>query len=287
MPNARGRRATRLRSRSPTGRSAVTYGDELPELHARASDLSATEIDQVVDLCFQCKLCYPNCPYTPPHEFAIDFPRLLLRWRRNGCARGCPAASPRHARPGRHRTGREPRAASRQRGAAQSANRLLMEKTIGVHRDKLMPTYTRDTFPRWWERHRPMLEPAEREGGHRRADADEGGAVLDMLIDFNDPEVGRAAVAVLEHNGVEVVRPPEQVCCGMPFLDGGDLDGATALIQRNVTAFTPFVDQGYAIVVPSPSCSLMVRRSSRNSSRPRRRSGSPPPPMTSMPICIG
>src|SRR4029453_10217190 len=65
----------------PEGEVGVTYGDELPTLHAHASDLSNGEIDRVVDLCFQCKLCYPNCPYTPPHDFAIDFPRLLLRWK--------------------------------------------------------------------------------------------------------------------------------------------------------------------------------------------------------------
>ena len=59
----------------------VTYGDELPELQAHARDLTNAEIDRVVDLCFQCKLCYPNCPYTPPHDFAVDFPRLLLRWK--------------------------------------------------------------------------------------------------------------------------------------------------------------------------------------------------------------
>ena len=245
----------------PDGEVGVTYGDELPELHARASDLSATEIDQVVDLCFQCKLCYPNCPYTPPHEFAIDFPRLLLRWKAQRVRRdGVPL---------RARAMRDPaaigRAASLVPQVANAAlrnraNRLLMEKTIGVHRDKLMPTYTRDTFPRWWERHRPMLEPAEPlKEGIAEPTPMKVALFSTCLIDFNDPEVGRAAVAVLEHNGVEVVRPPEQVCCGMPFLDGGDLDGATALIQRNVTAFTPFVDQGYAIVVPSPSCSLMVR----------------------------
>jgi Fe-S oxidoreductase len=66
-------------------------------------------------------------------------------------------------------------------------------------------------------------------------------------------------VRVLEHNGVEVVRPDGQVCCGMPFLDGGDLDAAAKKIRTNVDVFTPFVEQGYAIVIPSPSCSLMVR----------------------------
>src|SRR5438105_3051927 len=35
--------------------------------------------ERVVELCYECKLCYPKCPYVPPHEFAVDFPRLMLR----------------------------------------------------------------------------------------------------------------------------------------------------------------------------------------------------------------
>src|SRR6185295_6920833 len=61
--------------------AAEAFGDELPELAAHARDITNDEIDEVVDLCFQCKLCYPNCPYTPPHDYAVDFPRLLLRWK--------------------------------------------------------------------------------------------------------------------------------------------------------------------------------------------------------------
>jgi Fe-S oxidoreductase len=79
------------------------------------------------------------------------------------------------------------------------------------------------------------------------------------LVDYNDPAVGIAAVQVLEHNGIEVVRPSGQVCCGMPFLDGGDLDAAATKIRANVDALATYADQGYAIVIPSPSCSLMVR----------------------------
>src|SRR5207245_6008309 len=34
---------------------------------------------RVVELCYECKLCFPKCPYVPPHEFAVDFPKLMLR----------------------------------------------------------------------------------------------------------------------------------------------------------------------------------------------------------------
>jgi len=35
--------------------------------------------ERVVELCYECKLCFPKCPYVPPHEFAVDFPKLMLR----------------------------------------------------------------------------------------------------------------------------------------------------------------------------------------------------------------
>ena len=43
--------------------------------------LPAADVREVVDLCYQCKLCYNHCPYTPPHRWQVDFPRLMLRAR--------------------------------------------------------------------------------------------------------------------------------------------------------------------------------------------------------------
>lgn len=245
----------------PEGEVGVTYGDELPELAAHTSHLTNQEIDAVVDLCFQCKLCYPNCPYTPPHDFAIDFPRLLLRWKAQRVRRtGIPL---------RTRLMRDTTLVGRVGSLFPAVtnwalrnplNRRIMEKAAGIHRDKLMPTYHAQTFPQWWKGHRPALGAAQsaREGIE---------SVMPMkvalfstcLIDYNCPGTGKAAVQVLEHNGVEVVWPEGQVCCGMPYLDEGDLASAEKNIRRNVEAFAEVVRQGYAIVIPSPSCSLMVR----------------------------
>jgi len=239
----------------------VTYGDELPELEAAAADLSGAEIDRIVDLCFQCKLCYPNCPYTPPHDFAIDFPRLLLRWKAQRTRReGVPL---------RARLTRDTATLGRVAGAvpalsnwalAAPACRRVMEAATGIHRDKLLPTYHRETLPRWWDEHRAAVEEAQplRDGVEEPTPLR---VVLfsTCIVDYNDPQVGVAAVRVLEHNGVEVVRPAAQGCCGMPFLDGGDLDAAAHKIRHNVAVLAPYVARGYRIVAPSPSCSLMLR----------------------------
>jgi len=219
------------------------------------------EIDRVVDLCFQCKLCYPNCPYTPPHEFALDFPRLLLRWKAHRTRRQGVSLKTRLIRD----TALIGKAGSLAPAVTNwllrnPLNRIAMEKTVGIHRRKLMPTYHTETFPRWWRHHRPQVEPAQPpRGGVEPLTPMKVALFSTCLVDFNDPGCGKAAVQVLEHNGVEVVRPDRQVCCGMPFLDGGDLDAVAAKVRQNADVFGPLVEAGYAIVIPSPSCSLMVR----------------------------
>jgi len=79
------------------------------------------------------------------------------------------------------------------------------------------------------------------------------------LVDYHSAEVGRATVAVLEQNGVEVVRP-EQQCCGMPRFDIGDIPAILKKAQANVATLKPCVDRGYDVIAPVPSCSLMLKR---------------------------
>jgi Fe-S oxidoreductase len=135
-----------------------------------------------------------------------------------------------------------------------------MERAANIHRDKLMPTYHRETFPHWWSRRTEQLEALQpaREG-IETAVAVKVALFSTCVVDFNDPATGKAAVQVLEHNGIEVVRPDSQVCCGMPYLDEGDVDTAVRKAHENQAAFAPWIERGYAVVIPSPSCSLMVR----------------------------
>jgi glycerol-3-phosphate dehydrogenase subunit C len=248
--------------------AAEAFGDELPELAASARDISNDEIDEVVDLCFQCKLCYPNCPYTPPHDYAVDFPRLLLRWKAQRARReGTPPAL---------RVLRNPRLVGRLSSVAPRLARLGMsnrfarwglEKVLGVHRRKRLPPIPRETFARWW-RTRPATSAADGTGAADVSGATSAGTVdlplrvvlfSTCLVDYHDPTAGQAAVRVLEHNGVEVAWPAGQRCCGMPRLDGGEVEAAASQVRDNVALLHPWVARGYAVVVPSPSCSLMMR----------------------------
>jgi Fe-S oxidoreductase len=142
-------------------------------------------------------------------------------------------------------------------------NRLArwgMEKALGVHRRKDLPPIHDETFPGWWRARGgstpvPAVHPAPPEGELPTR------VVLfsTCLVDYHNPIAGKAAVTVLEHNGIEVVWPEGQRCCGMPRLDGGELDAAAAQAREDIALLHPWVERGFAIAVPSPSCSLMMR----------------------------
>jgi len=211
--------------------------------------LTADEMTPVVDLCWQCKLCYVKCPYTPPHKFAVDFPRLLMR-----------AKIVKAKRDGirvRERVLGDPDRLARLNAGAlaavanwanrQPALRRALEKLLGIHRKRLLPSYARTPFRRWFRRRTPATN-----GGEPVA------LFATCSIDYNYPQVGVAAVQVLERNGKSVVNP-SVVCCGLPALDGGDVDAAIRKIEQNVRTLLPLVRAGMPVVVLAPSCGLMMK----------------------------
>jgi L-lactate dehydrogenase complex protein LldE len=80
------------------------------------------------------------------------------------------------------------------------------------------------------------------------------------MVDMIYPEVGLATVELLERQGVEVVFPAEQTCCGQPAFNAGFWDEARPLARRFVDIFEPLVrsKQVDAVVAPSGSCVTMT-----------------------------
>src|SRR5438067_6123505 len=203
---------------------------------------------KVVELCYECKLCYPKCPYVPPHEFAVDFPKLMLRAKINQAQEEGIALRERVLGATDAVGTAMTKIAPLANAAAHNAfNRMLMEKTIGIAKDRQLPTYASESFTTWWERRAPQPEA-------------ETPVVLfaTCYVNYNDPAIGKAAVDVLERAGCSV-ECPEQVCCGMPKLDCGDLEGARKLARKNVERLLPAVREGRKIVSPGPSCTLVLR----------------------------
>lgn len=229
-----------------------------PLVDGEADRLDTKDLRAFSDLCYGCKLCIPHCPYTPPHRWQVDVPRLVFRDR---------ASRVKHeGKPGFRERVLSSVDAVGQMGTTvasilNSVNesrlaRVLLEKTLGVHRDRLLPAFAPESFQAWWKGRGGATEPSRAAGT-----LSDGRVALFVTcsLDFNTPEVARAAVAVLEKNGCEVVVPPQR-CCGMPRLESGDIDGARECRLANVNAFSPFARAGYTVVALGPTCSLTLRK---------------------------
>jgi glycerol-3-phosphate dehydrogenase subunit C len=128
--------------------------------------------------------------------------------------------------------------------------RRLIERTIGIHRSAALPRFAGRTFRRWAKRHR---SPAS------------GKSVVYFHgcgANYFEPRLGEMAVAVLEHNGYEVIIP-KQDCCGLPLQSNGLFDASRGYVQRLSAALAPYARRGLPIVATSTSCGLMLKREAR------------------------
>ena len=82
----------------------------------------------------------------------------------------------------------------------------------------------------------------------------------DSFTNYFAPQVGRAAVAVLEAAGYEVVLPNDSVCCGLTWISTGQLRAAKRRIGRSLAILAPHLESGIPIVGLEPSCTAVLRR---------------------------
>jgi glycerol-3-phosphate dehydrogenase subunit C len=247
-------------------RMCVNFCGTFPDLFARvdrdiekhgtegAERLDAADFASVTDLCWQCKMCYIECPYTPDqgHPWLVDVPRLLMREKAQRARRqGISIQDRALGEPGRL-------------GAAMSGplapvanlvneHRLLRkinEKAMGISAEFPLPPFATRPFAAWLKSHTPLPEAGEK-----------GRVAIfaTCLGDYNFPRIAAASVRVLEKNGYAVVRPAQE-CCGMPNLDGGDIDAAREKARFNVAQLFPLVSAGSKIVVPGPTCSYTIKK---------------------------
>src|SRR5881628_60267 len=201
-----------------------SFNDLIDRLDTEAVDgdaekLTREDFNSVTDLCYQCKLCYNHCPYTPPHRWQVDFPRLMLR-ARSAEARQKGVTLADRFLGNTDLVGKlgSLTAPVSNWMTALPAQRKLMEAAVGIHRDRNLPVFHRQTFSCWFDRRK------------RQPFASRGRVALfaTCTVEYNEPATGKAAVAVLEKNGIDVSLPSQR-CCGMPYLDGGAIKEAKRL----------------------------------------------------------
>jgi Fe-S oxidoreductase len=236
-----------------------------------AGRLTPAEQDRVVDECFQCKLCYVNCPYIPGQsEWAIDFPRLMLRTQAMRQAVGqvpvrsriTTAVMGRTDLLGKVATRFAPLANTTAGAKPGSLVRKVLQATTGVSSVRMLPPYARTRFTTWFKRRPQLRVPA----GNRRA------AVFPTcLVEYQAPEIGQDLVKVYERNGIEFSLAGTTKCCGAPLLHNGDIEGFAKVADDVVADLAATVQAGHDIVVPQPTCGYVLKKDYVDHCSPARR----------------
>ena len=225
-----------------------------------AGQMTPAQQDHVIDECFQCKLCSINCPYTPnQHEWALDFPRLMLR--ANAMRRENGQVSLRNklttAVIGRtNAIGKAAISMGVVTGVVMGAKpgsliRKVVEKTAGISSVRLLAPFARIRFSTWFK-NRPKTTMLNRQA--------KVAVFPTCLVEYQDPGIGQDLIKVYERNGIECSLAGEVSCCGAPFLHSGDVDAFIKVAKKNVKMLADEVRAGNEIVVPQPTCGYVLKK---------------------------
>jgi glycerol-3-phosphate dehydrogenase subunit C len=202
--------------------------------------------DDSLDYCSGCGICTHVCPQGVKIAEINSQARAELK-----ADRGVPLRDKLIARPSVFGRLATPVAPAANWALRNRPLRAVAEKTIGIHRSAPMPRFAGRRFSRWAKRHR---SPAS----HKRIVYFHG-----CSVDYFEPKLGEMAIAVLEHNGFEVLVPPKQGCCGLPLQSNGLFDDARDYVKKLTATLSPYARAGYDIVSTSTSCGLMLKREAR------------------------
>ena len=199
---------------------------------------------EVLDLCLSCKACETECPT------GVDMSKLKTE-----------AKHRKHKRDGvplRSRVFGHIRKANKVGSwLASIANplreftpgRVLLEKILGIDRRRELPAFASQSFMGWFEGHTPVSNAGTR-----------GRVVLfpDCYMAYNHPQVGKAAVRVLERFGYEVILPDVN-CCGRPALSQGLVEHARSNATTNVDRLQEYASEGIPVIAVEPSCTSALK----------------------------
>jgi Fe-S oxidoreductase len=220
--------------------------------------VAKADFAKVVDQCYLCDMCYmTKCPYVPPHPWNVDFPHLMLRAKavefrageatlRDRLLTSTDAMGKLAAIPVVAQTVN----ALNRNGLARS----VMQSVLGVHKDRELPPYAPTRFTRTAKASGNF---AVRDG---KLTPGKVAVFPTCYVNYNEPGMGHDLLALLEHNEVPCQVVESAACCGMPKLELGDLESVDRLKQKNVPLLARYAKEGFAILTPVPSCTLMFKQ---------------------------
>lgn len=242
--------------------------DSFPRLFDMIDESESGELDSVTsdqfaaveEACTLCDMCFmTKCPYVPPHEFNLDFPHLMLRYRAVNAKNGKTNFTARQLAE-MDRNGRllSPVAGLANWGAKKDnkLTRTMMEKVAGIDAKAELPTFARTPL---------MKRAAASEKSGALAPSPDGKAhgrkaalFATCNGNYNNPQMGEAALKVLARQGV-TAKPVYPGCCGMPFLEQADMKRVAEQAKKVSADLRPLVDEGWDIITLIASCGLMMK----------------------------
>ncbi|MDB4846602.1 heterodisulfide reductase-related iron-sulfur binding cluster [Candidatus Pelagibacter sp.] len=218
--------------------------------------LSSNQFEPVVDACTLCDMCFmTKCPYVPPHEFDLDFPHLMLRYRNAQKKLNKLAIIPSQLAQ-IDRNGKVGVMLSTIINWVTNIKnrfiRKMLELFTGIDKRALLPTYNSETFTDYFKKNK---EPINLEAPTRNRKVV---IYSTCFVNFNKKETGVAALKVLKKNGVEV-KEAYPGCCGMPFFEQANLSKVVEQAEKVSKDLLKWVDEGYQIITLTASCGLMLK----------------------------
>jgi len=220
------------------------------------SSLASDKFGKVVDSCTLCDMCFmTKCPYVPPHEFNIDFPHLMLRYRmyqkKNGELLKIPlqlAQIDRNAKFGVMFS----KIVNWFTNIKNKFSRKILEIITGIDKRVILPKYNDETFEKYQKKNKDEINKLAPGFGRK--------AVIysTCFVNFNKKETGIAALKVLKKNGIEV-QHAYPGCCGMPLLEQAELQKVTKQALKVSKELLKWVNKGYDVITLTSSCSLMLK----------------------------
>ena len=234
--------ATKDETHSTRGRARVLQ--EMVNTSLVTGGWQAPEVAEALDLCLSCKGCSSDCPAgVDMATYKAEALYQRYRWRLRPASHYLLGWLPRWTRLATRNglTTRLVNAAVRPGSVAAMAKRLG-----GIDQRRPLPAFAHESFRHWFARH-PVAagEPVM--------------LWVDTFTNGFSPEVGRAAVAVLEAAGFSVGIPEKDACCGLTWISTGQLDGARRRLRRSLTVLEPALAAGMPIVGLEPSCTAVLR----------------------------
>ncbi|MFF2139746.1 FAD-binding and (Fe-S)-binding domain-containing protein [Streptomyces sp. NPDC058193] len=231
-------RATGEEAHSTRGRARLLH--EMLAGEVITDGWRSTEVRDALDLCLSCKGCRTDCPVgVDMATYKAEFLHHHYRGRLRPAAHYAMGGLPRWLRVA------APFAAALNALARTRLPAALAKRLAGIEPRRTLPVLARRTFRAW--------------AGSRRAPEAGPSVVLwpDTFTDHLSPEVGRAAVRVLEAAGRTPVLPGPGVCCGLTYVSTGRLDAARSVMRRTLDRMGPYL--GRPLVVLEPSCAAALR----------------------------